>query len=107
MTILDAVVNLREDLAFDPGETRVGSRTLDVVLGDEAIAKHDANVLQGSACVILLGHPIDRGFFHFFAINEIDDEDFFMARDAMRVNSERFPTILKFSYHMVRRTLCC
>ncbi len=37
------------------------------------------------------------------AIHEIDDEDFLMAGNAMRVDPERFPTILKFPYHLVRR----
>ena len=105
MTILDAVVNIREDFAFDPGETGFGSCANDPLLADEAVAEHDANIFQRSGRIILLGHAIDRGFCLLFTIDEIDDEDFFVARNAMCVYPERFPAILKFSYHVVRRTL--
>jgi hypothetical protein len=99
MMVLNAVMNLREDFSVDPGEPGFGSGANDLALIDEAVAEHDANVLQWSTRIIFLGHAIDRSFFQFFAINEIDDEDFFMARDAMCVDPERFPAILKFSYH--------
>lgn len=99
--ILDAVVHLSEDLAFDPGEAGIGLGTNNALFGDEAVTKHDTNILQRSTRVILFGHAIDRCFRFLDTIEEIDDEDFLMASNAMCVNPERFPAILKFFYHMV------
>jgi hypothetical protein len=99
MMVLNAVVNLGENFAFNPDEPGLRSGTNDLPLIDETVAEHDANVLEGRTRIIFLGHAIDRGFFQLFAVNEIDDEDFFMACDAMCVDPERFPAILKFSYH--------
>lgn len=87
-------------LAFDPLESagRVGH--FDILLDDQFIAKHDANSVDGRACVVFLGHTVDRDFAHFLAVDEVHNEDFFVTGNAMGVYPEGFPLVLKLADHL-------
>jgi hypothetical protein len=76
---------------------------LNLTLGNQLLAEGDANLLDRRLRVVFLGHAIDRHLAEFLAVDEMHDEDFFVARSAMRVDPEDFALVFKFSNNVPRR----
>ncbi len=75
MALLNTVVNGKLNIALAPGKRTIRIADVNAAFRDEPVAKHDDNVLQWCARIILLGHAIDRDFAAFHAVRlDVDDE---------------------------------
>jgi hypothetical protein len=86
-------------VSFDPNEAGIGVGAINLLLGDELVAQHNADRVDRRARVVFLGHAIDGDFSHLFAIDDMDNEHFLVTGDAMRIYPEGFPLVLKLAYH--------
>jgi len=102
VAFLDAVVNGELHIALAPGERTIGVADVNAAFRDKPVAKHDNNILQRRAGIILLGHTIDRDLAAFHAIRlDVDDKNFLVSGNPVRRDPEGFAFVFEFPYHVV------
>jgi hypothetical protein len=95
VAFLDAVVNGELHIALAPGERTIGVADVNAAFRDKPVAKHDNNILQRCAGIILLGHTIDRDLAAFHAIRlDVDDKNFLVSGNPVRRDPEGFAFVL-------------
>ncbi len=67
-------------LGFTLFETGARIGTLNFMLGDQLLAKVDADLLDRRLCVVFLGHAIDLHLAGLLTVDEMHDENLFVAR---------------------------
>ena len=102
MALLNPVVNGKLNVALTPGKRTIRISDVNAAFRDKPVAKHDNDILQRRAGVILLGHAIDRDLPAFHAIRlDVDDENLLVSGNTMRRDPEGFAFVFKFPHHDV------
>ena len=102
MAFLDTVMNGELHITLAPGERTIGVADINAAFRDKPVAKHDNNILQRCAGVILLGHAIDRDLPAFHSIRlDVDDKNFLVSGNPVRRDPEGFALVFEFPYHDV------
>jgi hypothetical protein len=102
VAFLDTVVNGELHFALTPGERTIGVADVNAAFRDKPVAKHDNDILQRRAGVILLGHAIDRDLPAFHAIRlDVHNKNFLVSGNPVCRDPEGFAFVFEFPYHVV------